>query len=103
MSGPRTMGESLLFDAFWAAYPRKRAKLHARKAFEKAGPTPELLERILSALDWQRQQPQWTKEHGQYIPYPASYLNGGCWDDEPLETVMSDHEFFRVHGYRRPR
>lgn len=102
MSGMKSASDSLLFEAFWQAYPRKVGKLAAKKAFEKAGPTPELLERILAALEWQVTQTQWTKDHGDYIPYPATYLNRGSWDDQPQEVRLSDREYFRIHGCRRP-
>jgi hypothetical protein len=103
MSSTKTVGDSLLFDAFWAAYPRKDAKLAARKAFDKAKPTPELVTRMLDALAWQVHRPQWVKDHGQYVPLPATWLHRGQWLDTPPEQpLVTDHEFFRVHGFRRP-
>ena len=37
---------------------------------------------ILSALQWQTTQEQWTKDKGQYIPQPATYINQHRWEDE---------------------
>jgi hypothetical protein len=33
----------------------------------------------------------WTKEGGQYIPYPATWLNAKGWEDEysPMPTKFS--------------
>lgn len=75
------------FDQFWAAYPRKVAKGAARKAFQRAM-SLTTLETILEALTWQRTQPQWMKDGGEFIPYPASWLNAERWADEPFETPM---------------
>jgi hypothetical protein len=37
---------------------------------------------MLRALSWQRAQDQWTKDGGQYIPNPATWLNQKRWEDE---------------------
>jgi len=68
------------FDEFWKAYPRKCDKQRARKAWAKLRPPP--LKAILDALAWQRELPDWCKENGAFVPYPASYLNGRRWEDE---------------------
>lgn len=75
------------FDQFWAAYPRKVAKGDARKAWEKAvRQTPDLLAACLSTLAWQRECRQWTRDEGQFVPYPATWLNGERWSDENPEA-----------------
>ena len=71
-----------LFDRFWGAYPRKVSKADARKAFAKLNPDAELVEAMLRALDWQKRLPEWTKDGGQFIPYPATWLNARRWEDE---------------------
>lgn len=73
------------FDQFWQAYPKKTAKQQAFKAFEKLKPDKALLTTILSSLERHKQSVQWTKDGGQYIPYPATWLNGRRWEDEILE------------------
>ncbi len=80
------------FEKFWAAYPKKKAKGDAEKAFNKLKPDNELLETILKALEWQRTSKDWTKENGQYIPNPATYLNGRRWEDEPEKGAVSNGE-----------
>ena len=69
------------FECFWRAYPKKRNKGDAEKAWKKLNPP---LAKILDALEWQRQQQSWTKDGGQFVPYPASYLNAKGWEDEPI-------------------
>lgn len=68
------------FESFWQAYPRKKNKIAARKAFDKVK-VP--LQTLLDAIDRQKRSTQWSKDGGQFIPYPASWLNKGAWDDEP--------------------
>lgn len=80
--------ETLLgFDAFWQAYPKKKSKGDAEKAWGKMNPP---LAEVLSALEWQRAQPNWTKDSGQFIPYPASYINSKGWEDEPPTLNQGD-------------
>ena len=69
------------FDVFWANYPRKVGKEAARKAFSRLSMTNELLSQMLSAIKQQCSSPQWTKDNGQYIPNPATWLNQGRWED----------------------
>lgn len=68
------------FEKFWSAYPRKAGnKQKAFEAFKKAG-TP--LETLLAAIEIQKQSAQWTKDNGQFIPHPATWLNGKRWEDQ---------------------
>lgn len=73
------------FDVFWDAYPRKKNKEYARKAFAKAIKDTDI-ETILDALSKQKQSHDWQKANGQYIPYPASWLNAHKWEDEDAIT-----------------
>jgi len=70
------------FDRFWDVYPRKESKPAARKAFEKVKPDGELLARMIDALDRWKRSPQWQENGGQFIPYPASWLNQRKWEDD---------------------
>ena len=74
----------LLFDRFWEAYPRKQAKKDARRAFLAARVDDHLLHQMLSALVWQKDQPQWSRE-GTFIPLPATWIRGERWQDEPFQ------------------
>lgn len=69
---------NLAFARFWQAYPRKVGKADARKAFDKA--CHKLApEEITGALE--RAKAAWTDP--QFIPHPATWLNGERWEDEP--------------------
>lgn len=72
------------FNRFWAAYPRKTAKQQALKVWEKLKPDEDLLSKILASLECQKKSVQWTKDGGQYIPYPTTWLNGRRWEDDPV-------------------
>lgn len=67
------------FEDFWKAYPRKAGKDAARRAFSRAGAEICVL---LDALERQKQTEQWRRENGRFIPYPATWLNQGRWQDE---------------------
>jgi uncharacterized protein YdaU (DUF1376 family) len=75
-----------LFDEFWLAYPKKKNKGDAMRAFAKLKNKKETLGLILNALQWQKLTYDWTKENGQFIHYPASYLNAQGWLDEQPEV-----------------
>ena len=72
------------FERFWRSYPRKVGKAVAEKAFAKLSPSEELLETMLSAIERQRISEQWNRDNGQYIPHPATWLNGRRWEDEEV-------------------
>lgn len=71
------------FAQFWDAYPKKRGKAAALKAWRKWKPP---LDAVLEALKWQTVSADWAKDAGQFIPHPATYLNHGRWEDAPEST-----------------
>ena len=70
------------FEKFYAAYPKKKAKPKALKAWLKHKPDINV---VLKSLIMHKKSEQWTAEKGKYIPYPSSWLNAEAWNDE-LET-----------------
>lgn len=70
------------FAAFWQQYPRKVAKPAAQKAWKRLKPSRQTLPLLMAALDRQKSSPDWLKDGGQFIPHPASWLNGRRWEDE---------------------
>ena len=90
------------FDEFWTAYPKKVGKKAAQAAFEKLKPSTELLEKMLSTLEWQAKSEQWQHNSGQYIPNPATWLNQGRWDDQPdIQQVSKKQPSFDLDAYER--
>ncbi|MCY1391375.1 hypothetical protein D9M71_62140 [compost metagenome] len=70
------------FDAFWSRYPRKTAKQAAVKAWAKLKPDAALIARITESLAKHCLSHDWLKDGGQYVPHPATWLNGKRWEDE---------------------
>lgn len=74
------------FATFWEKYPKKVAKKDALKAFTKIiksqGDVDAFMRRTMASLSWWKEQDSWVRDGGKFIPYPASWLNAGHWDDE---------------------
>lgn len=83
------------FEKFWNAYPKKRSKGQAEKAWAKIHPDERLLEKILSTIDRAKKSDDWIKEAGQFIPYPATWLNSKGWEDEIKDEKENWHEKVR--------
>lgn len=67
------------FEDFWLMYPRRVAKKDARNAWNKI--PPKFHTQILTALfEWRR---IWADRNElEFVPYPATWLNGERWEDE---------------------
>jgi hypothetical protein len=81
-AGPPGSDRALLaarFETFWTAYPHKKAKKDAEKAFAKLNPGHELLAVLLDAVERHKTTRQWRE--GVY-PHAATWLNGERWKDE---------------------
>jgi hypothetical protein len=81
-----TLEDIYPFEEFWSAYPKKKAKEAARKAWVKLKPDETLGKEIIQAVIESAKTKDWLKENGKYIPYPATYLNGKRWEDERNES-----------------
>jgi hypothetical protein len=69
------------FDHFWAIYPKRVGKGHAKKAWPKAVEKAGATTIIAAAKDYA----SWCESENkdpQYIKNPSTWLNGECWDDE---------------------
>ena len=77
-----------LFDRFWSAYPRHVAKQNARNEFEKANVDEALLQTMLATIEKSKCSEQWTKDNGQYIPHPSTWIHQKRWEDDlPVAKV----------------
>lgn len=81
------------FPAFWVAYPRKVAPAAARRAWRRHRPS---LDVVLAALAWQVKSAQWSKDGGEYIPHPSTYINQHRWEDEPRNGSNGHYGYFRA-------
>ncbi len=93
---PETSGNSVLFERFWQAYPNKKARAECIRVWTsptgKFGqilggrkPDEKLVDEMLEAIEWQKSTDGWKKDKGRFIPYPATWLNQGRWQDKPVE------------------
>jgi hypothetical protein len=85
------------FERFWEAYPNKQAKPVALAAWNllcREIAPEELLAKCLNALSWQTCSKQWTKDAGQFIPAPKTYLEKRRFEDEPTKgsRALTDAE-----------
>jgi biotin operon repressor len=77
----RGLDAQSLFLIFWECYPLKVKKPKALAAFLKLKPDRVLLDRMLEAVDRQKQSRAWRKDNGQFIPHPATWLTNRQWED----------------------
>ncbi len=83
----QSRAETETFVRFWKAYPRKQDKGHAERAFEKAIKDSDP-EKIISACERYR----WPSDK-QFVPLPATWLNGRRWEDETSEpSAAIEHD-----------
>lgn len=70
------------FAAFWDAYPNRKNKQTAIKAWNRLKITPEKHRAIMAGLERAKTSVEWTKDGGEFIPHPATWLNAGGWENE---------------------
>jgi len=90
------------FGRFWEVYPKKVAKSQAANAWKKVSQHPDEIDRIIADIEKRKTSPEWMKDGGQFIPYPASYLNARRWEDiiDTVETKEALGERLRsMRGY----
>jgi hypothetical protein len=72
------------FAEFWSIYPRKVGKKAAAKAYRSALKTTDA-ETVIKGASRFRADPN---REDQFTPHPATWLNQGRWDDEPLPSRL---------------
>lgn len=80
------------FDQFWAAYPKKKSRGDAEKAWATLRPDEQLHDRLLQAIERAKTSADWRRENGQFIPYPATWLRAKGWEDAidaPIAPALS--------------
>jgi hypothetical protein len=71
------------FEAFWMAYPRKVGKKAAAQAWQRLAPDDALAAVIVDAVRAQHLEDR----DRQFVPHPATWLNGERWTDEVVALV----------------
>lgn len=77
------------FNRFWDSYPKKKAKKKAWRAWQKLKFAQIRPYEIIEAVELAKQTPEWKKDKGQFVPHPATFLNGERWEDEDLQERES--------------
>lgn len=94
------VSQSDSFEIFYSLYPKKKSKGDALRAWLKLKPSPELTQVIFKAVEEQKQWREWQKDGGQYIPYPATWLNKMKWEDEKGEKYEEGQRPNEPRGYQ---
>lgn len=82
------------FAEFWLAYPKKVGKGAAETAWKKHRPP---LEVCVQAIASASSSHDWTKDGGQFVPNPATWINQRRWEDGhmPINGKPVMPEFMR--------
>lgn len=67
------------FEKFFSAYPNRKGKKAAYKAWDRARDKPPVNE-LIAVIEIQKTWRTWKEG---YIPHPSTWLNQGRWADEP--------------------
>lgn len=89
------MNDSEAFAIWYAAYPKKKAKGDAIKAWETTKKHRIDLGAMLEILKAQCASKDWQKNEGEFIPYPATYLRRLQFLDEMEVTLPQDQVAWR--------
>jgi len=87
LEGSKMKREEEMFIAFWSVYPRRVGKGTARKAFAKALRSVSyqtIIDAVLAQLP-----ANLNRDDPQFIPHPATWLNGERWGDDIEQPKQS--------------
>lgn len=71
------------FDDFWLLYPKRMAKKDAKKAWDKLS-EPQKTAALIACANWRN---IWAAKDVEFLPHPATWLNGERWEDELPSSV----------------
>lgn len=90
------------FETWYEAFPRKVGKVIAQKAYRGALKTmsPQALQDAAEAqaaiwnelTGYQGKRGKDKQEALKYCPHPATWLNGGRWEDEEIQEYLAKPE-----------
>ena len=85
------------FLTFWKQYPKKVGKGAAFAIWSDLEITLYSTTMIMDTLEWQCRSADWTKDNGQYIPNPETYLRQRRFEDEPDTTSKKAKTIAKVY------
>ena len=85
------------FEKFYEAYPKKKSRQAAEKAFNSAIKKVDF-EKIMEGLNAYKEEIKLKKTEEQYIKHPATWLHQGCWDDNYYKEPKYDEKPYNALG-----
>jgi len=85
-------GECDGFDLFWNEYPNKQSKIAAKRAWLKI--KPDEREEVMRGIAAWKASESWLKDEGQFIPYPATFLNQRRFEDSPKRKPIKKKVYY---------
>ena len=90
---PPKGGEELPgFAAFWAAWPKNDKKSGKGKCLEawRKAKAEAVTDTVLAHVERMKASPSWTKDAGQFIPMPITYVNQRRWEgaEDTADTLV---------------
>lgn len=92
--------QQALFDKWYSHYPKKVGKAAAQAAFRKVIKT-EPLDKLIDAVELHKTSAQWTRDNGQFIPNPSTWLNQRRWEDEVVVAATEETTAQRLAAQAR--
>lgn len=89
----KTIADTIGFDEFWSAYPRKTAKSEAAKSWLSLDPDADTVASIMAALTQFKRSDDWSRDGGKFIPYPATWINQQRWQDELSKAELGGFDW----------
>jgi hypothetical protein len=86
------------FEIFWEAYPRKRSKTTAEKAFAKLNPNEQLFNDLMAGLGRAKTSEDWANP--KFIPHAGTWLSAGGWMDE-IQSAYTDDELAVIRAFNQ--
>lgn len=80
------------FVRFWKIYPdvdRKTDRAKCAKKWAQLG-LESIADEIVSSVELWKKSKQWTKNGGEFIPMPMTFLNGRRWETKPEPATADD-------------
>lgn len=90
---PPPSDEGGAFDAFWSAWPthkRKVAEVQCRRKWKAKG-CQSVADAVMAALEVAKASKDWTKDDGEFIPAPLTWLNQARWE-APTEAESAQEQ-----------
>ena len=86
------------FERWYSEWPRKVNRAKAEEKWAEIDPDDELTEVMVAKTQEWASSPEWTKDGGQYIPHPATWLHNKRWTDGSPSKPADDQSWEIING-----